>query len=195
GRSSHYIGIYADITDLKATQQKLERLANFDALTGLPNRTLLTDRLRQAMAQARRRRRLLAVCFLDLDAFKPINDSHGHAVGDRILAEVGRRLQGAVRAGDTVARFGGDEFVILLGDLADEAELSAGLGRVLELVAEPYPVDDLELHLSASIGVALFPSDPADPDMLLRHADQAMYEAKREGRNRYRVFRDAAPAR
>lgn len=188
GRPTHYIGIYADITDLKATQRKLERLANFDPLTGLPNRTLLTDRLRQAMAQNRRRRRILAVCFLDLDGFKAINDTRGHAVGDRVLAEVGRRLQGVVRAGDTVARIGGDEFVILFGDLAGEAELASGLGRVLELVAEAYDTGAGPAELSASIGVALFPRDDTDAETLLQHADRAMYDAKREGRNRYRIF-------
>lgn len=191
GRPTHYIGIYADITDLKATQYKLERLANFDALTGLPNRALLMDRLRQAMAQARRRERTLAVCFLDLDGFKPINDNHGHAAGDRILAEVGKRLQSAVRAGDTVARLGGDEFVILLGDLAGEAELAPGLARILELVAEPYGHDGRGAMLSASIGVALFQREDADPETLLQQADRAMYAAKRDGCNRFQVFRAA----
>jgi diguanylate cyclase (GGDEF)-like protein/PAS domain S-box-containing protein len=188
GRVTNYIGVFSDISDLKAAQRRLEALANFDALTGLPNRALLADRLRQAISTARRQQQLLAVVFLDLDGFKEVNDELGHETGDRLLVEVARRLAGAVRGGDTVARLGGDEFVLLLVGLADMAEMEPVLNRVLTEVAQPYRIEGRELLLSASMGVAVYPVDEADPDTLLRHADQAMYQAKQSGRNRFLFF-------
>jgi len=188
GEISHYVATCSDISDLKQTQERLERLASYDILTGLPNRTLLTDRLRQAIAQARRRSTLLAVCFLDLDGFKPINDSFGHEAGDKLLHEVAQRLLACVRDSDTVARLGGDEFVILLGDITTLPELTPSLTRILSQLAAPYRVAEQSAQMSASIGVTLYPRDDADPDTLLRHADQAMYQAKQEGRNRFHLF-------
>ncbi|CAG1001489.1 putative signaling protein [Rhodocyclaceae bacterium] len=188
GEVVNYVGMFNDITDLKKTQQRLESLANYDALTGLPNRVLLADRLHQALANAKRYQRMFAVCFLDLDGFKPINDRHGHETGDRFLVEVAKRLTQTVRGGDTVARLGGDEFVLLITDLKEYQELETALERVLGCVARPFRVDGVELGVSASIGVTLFPLDDSDPDTLLRHADQAMYQAKQLGRNRYHLF-------
>ncbi len=188
GEVINYVGMFSDITDLKDTQERLESLANYDALTGLPNRVLLADRLHQALANAKRHGRLLAVCFLDLDGFKPINDTYGHEAGDRFLIEVAKRLTQTLRAGDTVARLGGDEFVLLIADLRDYEELEVAMDRILECVAKPFQIGDVVLGVSASVGVTIFPLDDSDPDTLLRHADQSMYQAKQLGRNCYQLF-------
>jgi diguanylate cyclase (GGDEF)-like protein len=188
GRPVRYIGIFSDISTLKAHQRELEQLANYDALTRLPNRMLLSDRLQVAMAQARRSREILAVCYLDLDGFKPINDGHGHDAGDRLLVEMGARLKAAIRAGDTAARLGGDEFVLLLQGLSDRAEAEHTLARILKVVSQPCRIGEQQVAVSASAGVAFFPQEGADADTLLRQADQAMYQAKQEGRNRFHVF-------
>ncbi|MBE9607949.1 EAL domain-containing protein [Chitinilyticum piscinae] len=185
---SHYVGVYADITQLKQQEQKLELLAHYDALTGLPNRVLLADRLEQALALARRSGLLLAVCYLDLDDFKPINDRYGHEVGDDLLVEISRRLIDNVRGGDTVARLGGDEFVLLLGNHTSTEECEQALKRILHVVSVPYLYEGDVLRVSASLGVTLYPQDGADAEGLLRHADQAMYSAKQSGANRYHFF-------
>ena len=188
GEVTHYVAIYTDITDLKESQQKLEHLAYHDALTGLPNRVLLGDRILQALASVRRRNGLLAICFLDLDDFKPINDTYGHQSGDRLLIEVTKRLKESVRETDTIARIGGDEFALLLSELESAQEASEVLTRLLTRVAMPYQFDHVTAVISASIGYTLVPGDSGDPDSLLRHADQAMYVAKQEGRNRFHLF-------
>lgn len=188
GEIAHYVGIFSDITVLKESQEKLERLAHFDALTQLPNRTLLADRLEQSIAHAARENQLLAVCFLDLDDFKPINDKYGHQIGDKLLINVASRLKKILRAVDSMARLGGDEFVLLITSLKDLNELELILSRIMEAVAAPHLIDNFELKISASVGITLYPLDDADPDALLRHADQAMYMAKRAGRNRYHLF-------
>ncbi len=177
-----------DMVERKRVEERIEHLAYHDPLTQLPNRTLLTDRLRQAMAESKRGQRMLAVCFLDLDGFKPVNDTYGHANGDRVLVEVAHRLGGCVRAGDTVARLGGDEFAILFGNLNDVEECEHALERIMDALRVPFVVSGHPAHLSASVGVSLYPDDHADPDTLLRHADQAMYAAKQGGRNRYHLF-------
>ncbi len=187
GAVSNYILIFSDITALKEQQRRLEHLAHYDALTRLPNRVLLADRLQQAMAQCRRSGDILAVAYMDLDGFKPINDSLGHDAGDLVLIEVAALLLKCVRGGDTVARLGGDEFVILIR-AEDFGECEAALLRVLTTIAEPYAIKGRTEALSASIGVARFPADGDDPDALLRNADQAMYVAKQTGRNRYHFF-------
>ena len=128
------------------------------------------------------------MCYLDLDGFKPVNDHHGHAIGDCLLVEVTSRLRGELRADDTLARLGGDEFVLLLTDLAKPEEIESALGRVLTVVAMPVAIGGVEIRISASIGVTVYPDDNANPDVLLRHADQAMYAAKEDGKNRYRRF-------
>ncbi len=191
GKVTHYVAVYADITDLKQTQHYLERLANFDVLTGLPNRSLLADRMELAIAHARRHEQLLAVCFLDLDGFKPINDSYGHETGDQLLMQVAQRLRGAIRAEDTAARLGGDEFVLLLSELNTVEECEIVLMRVMEDLTAPINIGGLQLKVSASIGIAIYPFDDAEPDMLLRQADHAMYRAKQNGRGRFH-FVDAA---
>lgn len=188
GKINRYIGIFTDVSELKAQEARLEHMAHYDPLTGLPNRALLTDRMKVALAQAMRSGEKLAICYLDLDGFKPINDTHGHAMGDRLLAEVATRLNAAVRGGDTVARLGGDEFVLLLAGLADVEECEGTLTRVLHAVSQPVPVDGERLLVTASIGATIFPGDGSDSDTLMRHADQAMYAAKEAGRNRYHLF-------
>ena len=189
GAVERYVGVFADITRLKEQEERLEQMAYYDALTKLPNRVLLSDRMAQAVAQVRRAGHRLAVCYLDLDAFKPVNDTHGHAAGDRLLVETSRRLKGALRTGDTVARLGGDEFVLLLPGLASDAECRALLSRVLRSVAEPFDVEPgHSVTLTASLGVRMVPPDDADPDTMLRQADQALYAAKQEGRGRAHWF-------
>ena len=177
-----------DITERKQAEARIEHLAYHDALTQLPNRVLLTDRLQQAMAQARRNQRRLAVCYLDLDGFKAINDTWGHTYGDGVLVETARRLKACVRTNDTVARLGGDEFVLLLGDLADVNECEQALNRVITALHIPFTISGQPISLSTSVGVTLYPDDESDPDALLRHTDQAMYTAKQNGGNRYCWF-------
>ncbi|MDD3517423.1 MAG: sensor domain-containing diguanylate cyclase [Chromatiales bacterium] len=179
---------FIDITERREYEQRLERIAHYDPLTGIPNRSLLGDRLHQAVAHARRRGSSMALCYLDLDGFKEINDTHGHATGDDLLVEIARRLKECLREGDTLARLGGDEFVAVLVDLEDFADCERVLRRMLQVVETPVPHANGALRVSVSIGVTLFPGDDADPDTLLRHGDQAMYEAKRAGRNRYHLF-------
>ncbi|WP_153130099.1 EAL domain-containing protein [Dechloromonas hortensis] len=188
GAVSHFVGIFSDITLIKEHQKRLEHLAHFDALTQLPNRMLLGDRMQLAMAQSERNGKTLAVCYLDLDGFKPVNDQFGHAIGDRLLVEVGQRLKGCVRAGDTVSRLGGDEFVLLFSDLDDVHECDHAIGRVIGQLTTPFRIGGYEISISASIGVTLYPQDGSDSDTLLRHADQAMYAAKQAGRNRFHLF-------
>lgn len=185
---THFVAIYTDITALKESQQRLEYLAYHDALTRLPNRVLLVDRIRQALVVAKRRNTMIAVCFADLDHFKPINDNHGHEIGDLLLIEVASRIRSAVREGDTVARIGGDEFAILLTDLQAPTEVGEVLKRVLDNVSQVYALGQVQATVSISVGYTVAPFDISDPDSLLRHADQAMYQAKLEGRNRVHLF-------
>mgnify|MGYP000908259681 CR=1 FL=1 len=183
--------IYQDVTEanrLKETQQRLEHMAHYDALTHLPNRALLDDRLNQALAVARRNATMLAVCHLDLDNFKSINETYGNSIGDVLLKEVGSRIKNSLRGGDTIARIGGDEFVLLLGEIETPKELEQTLARILGIVAAPFTASGHKLQVSASIGVTVAPTDGSDPDTLLRHADQAMYAAKQDGCNRYHLF-------
>jgi diguanylate cyclase (GGDEF)-like protein/PAS domain S-box-containing protein len=185
---SHHVVVFSDISHLKAHQAELDRLAHYDPLTGVPNRRMLVDRLNQAVARARRSGKSLAVCYLDLDDFKPVNDRLGHAMGDRLLVTITQRLQLALRGEDTLARLGGDEFVLLLSDLGHPSEWQVVLERVLTTVKQPVALGDVSATVSASVGVTLFPSDDVDADTLLRHADQAMYRAKQAGRNQHHLF-------
>lgn len=187
GAVTHYVGVLSDITADMENRERLERIAHYDVLTGVPNRALLADRLRQAIAQTQRTRTLLAVCYLDLDGFKLINDQYGHEAGDRVLVEVAERLRHCLRGGDTVARLGGDEFVLLLLGLNQVAECQAAVERTLEALNRPIQVGGALAPISASIGVTVYPVDDAEPDALLRHADLAMYQAKQEGKNRYHM--------
>jgi len=189
GKTQQYVALFSDITALKTHQKQLEHIAHFDALTTLPNRVLLADRLHQAMAQEPRRDQLLAVAYLDLDGFKSINDMHGHEIGDQLLIALASRMKAALREGDTLARLGGDEFVAVLLDLADASACVPLLNRLLSAAAAPTPVGDFVLKVSASLGVTFYPqTDEVDADQLLRQADQAMYQAKQTGKNRYHIF-------
>jgi len=192
GQIQHYAALFSDITAMKEHQRQLEHIAHFDALTSLPNRVLLADRLQQGMAQAQRRGQPLAVAFLDLDGFKAVNDKHGHDAGDQLLIALAARMKQALRDGDTLARMGGDEFVAVLVDLPDMAAGEPLLARLLIAAAEPVQVGPFVLQVSASLGVTFYPqAQEVDADQLLRQADQAMYQAKLAGKNRYHVF-DAA---
>lgn len=192
GRVQQYVALFSDITPLKEQQQQLERIAHFDALTNLPNRILLSDRLHQAMVQAQRRRQHVAVVFLDLDGFKAVNDQHGHDAGDHVLMNLAARMKEALREGDTIARLGGDEFVAVLIDLEDVGAAMPMVNRLLTAAAQAVTLDALTLQVSASLGVTFYPqAQDMDADQLLRQADHAMYQAKLAGRNRFHIF-DAA---
>jgi diguanylate cyclase (GGDEF)-like protein/PAS domain S-box-containing protein len=195
GAVARYEGSLQDVSDRKRSEEQIHFQAYHDALTGLPNRLLLQDRLTQALAYAQRRHGTLALLFLDLDAFKLINDSLGHAVGDRLLRAVGERLSEAVRLEDTVARVGGDEFLLLLPHLAATEDAARTAQKLLDTFATPFSIDGHELHVSASVGAALFPDDGTDADTLLRNADAAMYFAKESGRNNYQLCTRALTAR
>jgi diguanylate cyclase (GGDEF)-like protein len=169
-------------------EQRLEFLAQFDALTGLPNRALLSDRFTQMIVQAKRHDTLLGVLFIDLDHFKHVNDTLGHAGGDALLKETARRLQQCVRPGDTVARISGDEFAVLLGDLAHAEDAALVAQKILDRLTAPFEIAATEIFVSASIGIAAFPADGADAESLLRAADAAMYRAKQAGRSAYQFF-------
>jgi diguanylate cyclase (GGDEF)-like protein/PAS domain S-box-containing protein len=193
GRARHHVLVISDITEPRLQRERLERQAHFDELTRLPNRSRLTQMLAEAMQATERDGSLLAVCYLDLDHFKPVNDQHGHAAGDRLLVELAHRLRGALRnlpvGGDAAARFGGDEFVLLMrAGTLDEARLA--VERVLRVISQPYALElsGEPVHVTASVGATVFPLDRSDADTLLRHADQAMYGAKQAGRNGYLFF-------
>ncbi len=195
GRVTHFISTGKDISELMRNQAQLDYLAFHDPLTNLPNRALFRDRLEQSLNRAHRQGSQVALLFLDLDRFKTINDSLGHTLGDRLLKEVSTRLGGCAREIDTVARLGGDEFTIILEDLAhpDQAVLVAQ--KVLDVLVEPFTVDAREFHITASIGIALYPLDEREPDALIKAADTAMYHAKEAGRNSYQFYSSAMTAR
>jgi len=194
GVLQHYIGMFADITPLRTHQEKLEHVAHFDALTDLPNRLLLADRLKQAMVMARRHSQSLAVLYLDLDGFKYVNDHYGHNVGDELLIALSIRMKQALREVDTLARMGGDEFVAVLVDIKTTQDCVRMVERILRACSEPVTVEGKVLQISASMGITLYPQDDVDADQLMRHADQAMYEAKQAGKNRYQLFDSAHEA-
>lgn len=194
GQTIYYIGLFSDITERKRHQERIEHLALYDPLTDLPNRSLAIDRLRQALAVAARESLLVAICYLDLDGFKPVNDLHGHDAGDRLLGELGKRLLSAVREHDTVARLGGDEFLVLLTNLAGQAQLAPILTRMTQAVCTPVSLSNgTVVSVTTSIGVALFPHDAEEPEVLLRQADQAMYQAKKLGQNQIQMFSRETP--
>ena len=189
GNVQQYVALFSDITSFKEQERQLEHIAHYDALTSLPNRVLLSDRLHQAMVQTLRRGQRLAVVYLDLDGFKEVNDGHGHSAGDQLLMAVATRMKQALREGDTLARLGGDEFVAVLLDLADADACVPMLTRLLAAAAQPTAVDGATLQVSASLGVTYYPqAEEVDADQLLRQADQAMYQAKLAGKNRYQFF-------
>ncbi len=188
GRMTNYIGIFSDITERKKTEESIRYLAQHDALTGLPNRLLLTDRLSQALMAANRNGTSFAVMFIDLDRFKNINDSLGHKAGDLLLQEVGKRLTSSMRTTDTVSRQGGDEFVILAPAIEDAESVAYLASKLIEILSRPYRIDNHDLTVTPSIGITLYPQDGGDVETLLKNADAAMYSAKNSGRNNFRFF-------
>ncbi len=185
----HYVALFSDITEQKQYQTQLEHLAHYDALTHLPNRALLSDRLQQAMALEHRRGHLLAVAYLDLDGFKAINDQYGHHIGDQLLLKLAVSFEGILRKEDTIARLGGDEFVVVLLELDNEIDCIPGIQRLLLAANKPILIEGFSLQVSASIGVSFYPQDnDVSAEQLLRQADQAMYQAKLAGKNIYQLF-------
>ncbi|MGZ5050089.1 MAG: PAS domain S-box protein [Methylobacter sp.] len=187
GEVMRHVGVFSDISYIKEHEAELSRVAHYDVLTGLPNRVLLADRMKQALAHATREQSMVAVCYLDLDGFKAINDNMGHEAGDQVLIDVARRIENTIRGGDTVARLGGDEFVVLLSLKPGEKCVST-LERLLAVIAQPIMIKGLSNTVGVSIGVSIYPMYGEDADTLLRHADQAMYTAKQSGKNRFCIY-------
>ncbi|MBT9494019.1 MAG: diguanylate cyclase [Paucibacter sp.] len=188
GQVQQYLSLFSDITSLKEHESQLESIAYHDALTGLPNRLLLHDRLQHGMSQCKRRKDMLALVYLDLDGFKTINDRHGHAGGDALLVGIAHNIKQTLREGDTLARLGGDEFIVLLVDLHTPNDCKPLLERILSAAAEPVAYAGARLQISASLGVAYYPQAlELDASQLLQQADQAMYRAKQDGKNRFQI--------
>lgn len=185
GEVIRYVGALSDLSTLRHAEDRLTHLAYYDALTGLPNRKLFDDRLEQALARAQRDRLACALMFIDLDGFKAVNDSFGHAVGDQMLQVVGKRLPDALRASDTVARFGGDEFLVLVDEMNQPSDTEPVAQKLLDVLSAPMDIAGRQLTVSASIGVAVYPADATDPQTLIQAADVALYRAKAQGRGRY----------
>lgn len=190
GRLTNYAALFSDISAQKESEERIRHLAYFDPLTGLPNRRLLDDRLQVALAHAHRSTGRLAVMFVDLDRFKQINDSLGHEVGDRLLVEVANRLRDGLREDDTVARIGGDEFLVVLSDLDGPDSPAHTAARLIEALQQPIRIGEHELSITTSIGISLYPDDSVDAALLIRKADAAMYRAKAQGRNGFQHFHD-----
>ncbi|MFI9651429.1 diguanylate cyclase domain-containing protein [Guyparkeria halopsychrophila] len=188
GRASHFIHIFNDITETKAAEQQIRHQAHHDSLTDLPNRASLKYRIGDAVARARNEETRLAILFLDLDYFKEVNDRLGHAVGDRLLREVAQRLQRLLRHEDVVGRLGGDEFLILIEGLPAPRFAGQVAGKVIEVLTQPFALDDEQVSIGVSIGIAVFPEHARDAEELINHADAAMYDAKAAGRNTFRYF-------
>ncbi|UZD64392.1 MULTISPECIES: diguanylate cyclase domain-containing protein [Marinobacter] len=187
GNVTHYAGLFTDITQHRLNEERIRQLAYYDALTGLPNRRLLEDRLQHAIRHAHRKQQMLAVMFVDLDHFKAVNDSHGHAAGDHLLTEIAGRLQSCLREDDTLARLGGDEFIVLLPELDSSEHAIRVAHRLIEANARPYRCGDALLRVGSSIGISLYPLDGETADALMERADEAMYQAKAAGRNQFRL--------
>lgn len=181
-------GFNAMLEEIQYRDEHLQHLALYDELTSIPNRSLFVDHFHMAIAHSKRTNTQLAICFLDLDNFKPINDNFGHEVGDKLLIEVAKRITASIRQQDTVSRQGGDEFAILLGDIQSFAQCEQSIERICHAITQPYLIDAHEHMITVSSGITLYPSDDGDIDTLIRHADQAMYEAKLAGKNRYHLF-------
>ena len=188
GLLQNYVAIFSDISLMKKHQDQLEHIAHYDVLTNLPNRVLLTDRLNQSMLHSRRHKNLLAVAFLDMDGFKLVNDTYGHNTGDKLLVAFSERISEALRESDTLARIGGDEFIFTIADLVKVEDSIPVLERLLHSLRSPITVGEITLKISASVGVAIYPRDSDDADILIRKADHAMYSAKQAGKNRYHIF-------
>lgn len=195
GSEPRFIMLARDVTERKASEQKIKNLAHFDVLTGLPNRALLADRLKVAIRRAARQSARLAVLFVDLDRFKPINDSLGHDVGDKVLKVVAERMQDSIRSEDTVSRVGGDEFVILLTEIGSAEDVARVAEKIIAELSRPYRIEEHDLALGASIGICIYPDNGSEPGVLLRNADASMYSAKQAGRNGYQFYSEEMTSR
>lgn len=190
GEITHYVGLQSDITTLKDYEYRLEQMAFYDSLTGLANRVLLYERINHAISISKRLGTMIAVSYLDLDGFKPINDQYGHDIGDELLIEIGNRIKSSVRESDTVARIGGDEFVMLLLDIKNQRFCEETVEKILERINQPYHVSNgKKIQIGASVGIMVYPQDDSTPDLLLRRADHAMYLAKQSGKNKYVFYK------
>ncbi|MBT8764456.1 EAL domain-containing protein [Desulfohalobiaceae bacterium Ax17] len=188
GNLTHFVAIFSDLTAIKQTEEKLELLAHYDFLTGLPNRLLFNDRLRQTILRARRNQSRFGLIYLDLDGFKLINDSLGHIIGDQMLKVVGQRLKKIIRETDTIARLGGDEFGLIITDIEEPSILASIAQKIKETISEPFRIRGYELFITVSIGITIYPDDGRDEVTLMQNADSAMYQAKSEGKNNYNFF-------
>lgn len=188
GELTNYLGVTVDITRQKRAEETIRHMAYYDPLTNLPNRALFRDRLKQALSFSHRNKKLLGVLFLDLDRMKIINDTLGHDIGDKLLRQVSQRMEACLREGDTIARLGGDEFMLILPEIKELKDITIITEKILESLKPSFLIDGHELHITASIGISIFPNDAKDPASLLKNADTAMYRAKRQGRNNYQVF-------
>ena len=195
GQATGAVIVFRDVSAARAMALQMAHSAEHDFLTGLPNRMLLNDRVSQAIALARRHGKQVAVLFLDLDGFKHINDSLGHPIGDKLLQSIAKRLVDCVRGSDTVSRQGGDEFVVLLSEVAAPEDAAIAARRMLQAVAEPHSIDQHDLHVTTSIGVSVYPDDGLDAETLIKNADTAMYQAKENGRQSYQFFKPAMNVR
>lgn len=185
----HYLGMMSDITKMKEHHASLEKLAHYDSLTGLPNRYLLEDRYEQAIFKANRNLEMVALCFLDLDDFKPVNDTYGHNVGDQLLVDLAQRLKSSLREEDTVSRYGGDEFIILLTGIHNRSDCEVLLKKILDIVETPFKiVDGVDIKVSASIGYTLYPFDKGSLESLIEHADQTLYQIKNSGKSDFLMY-------
>ena len=185
GRIQNYVGMFSDISIQKMHEFELQKIAHFDALTELPNRVLLADRLTQTLAQAKRQSTMFALIYIDLDGFKAVNDTYGHIAGDYLLKTVSKRMKDVLRDADTLARLGGDEFVAVASTLSSEEECIEIVGRLLLAARQPVQWQEVQLSVSASVGIALYPTHGAEHETLMRLADQAMYKAKGNGKNTF----------
>ncbi|MET0070861.1 MAG: EAL domain-containing protein [Candidatus Thiodiazotropha sp.] len=188
GIAKEYVAVFSDISKHKENEEQIRYQANYDALTGLPNRSLLSDRLEQAIGSALREKWMLAILFIDLDQFKMVNDTFGHVMGDELLQLVAERIGDCVRESDTVARFGGDEFVILLQDVTEMDAVANIATKVIDSITKVFTLYERDIYIGASVGITIFPDDAMNADSLLRNADMAMYQAKERGRNNYQFF-------
>ncbi len=189
GETVNYVAVFSDITSRKLAEERLNYLANHDALTGLPNRVLFLERLDLGLARAHRTQKMVAVMFFDLDRFKIINDTLGHSVGDQLLQEVATRVRGCLREDDTVARLGGDEFTVILEGINEDKYVAMVAQKIIDILAKPFKLVGQEVFVTASVGISVYPNDGEDPHSLVRHADVAMYRAKEMGKNNYQFFK------